>query len=72
MCSSPITLFDEAMKEHTASDTGMLISYDDISNSNGTLMCITLGLQVDTQETKDRMNDILSMRSNSRSSKKKI
>ena len=30
------TLFEEAMKEHTASDTGMLISYyDDISNSNG-------------------------------------
>ena len=66
------TLFEEAMKEHTASDTGMLISYDDISNSNGTLMCITLGLQVHTQETKDRINDILSMRSNSRSSKKKI
>ena len=67
------TLFEEAVKEHEASGTGMLISYDDILESNTIIIDKVLpylGLQVDTQETKDRVFNILKTRSNSRSSKK--
>jgi len=68
------TLFEEAMKEHSASGTGMLISYDDILQSNTIIIDKVLpylGLQVDTQETKERVSDILKTRSNSRNSKKR-
>jgi len=67
------TLFEEAVKEHSVSGTGLLISYDDILESNTIIIekvLPYLGLTVDTQETKDRVSDILKTRSNSRSSKK--
>ena len=69
------TLFEEAMKEHEASGTGMLISYDDILEDNTIIIDKVLPYlgvnDVDAQETKDRVSDILKTRSNSRSSKKR-
>ena len=64
------TLFEEAMKEHEASGTGLLISYDDMLDSSSVIidkvLPYLLGLNVDNQETKDKVNEILAIRSSSR------
>ena len=64
------TLLDEAMKEHDESNTGLLVSYDDIVSGNviEDKVLPYLGLQVDTQEMKDKISTVLSTRSNARGS----
>mmetsp|Transcript_15968 Transcript_15968/g.28771 ORF Transcript_15968/g.28771 Transcript_15968/m.28771 type:complete len:454 (-) Transcript_15968:81-1442(-) len=68
------TLFEAAMREHESSSTGLLISYSDIVSSLGNVIVEEvlpyLGLQGElnsNSEVRDKIIQILSTRSNSRS-----
>ena len=64
------TLLESAIEEHEDSGTGLIVSYDDIASGSiiQDVVLPYLGLQVEDQKTKDRITEILAMRSNSRGS----
>lgn len=65
------TLVEAAIREHDASGSGMLVSYDDIVSSSFIVDEVLpyLGLQVNDSQVQERIADILSTRSNTRNSR---